>query len=505
VTRRNWSDRHAAKFIKAFQLGQQLIRAFDKDQRGGGRQIGWLKLLEEPYKERLSEMPEADLQAEGFPELSKVEFIDRFFDGNDQLSVWVLRFEFHRTGTRSACSVRLSAHAEVSATRSETSSHPLEPKTDEKVLGDTSEEARSALLRLNSATLLHSDESSTSIYSSPEAAKVEVLEPLTPEEESERHRLELKVERAFYEAGVALRELRDRRLYRSTHKTWERYCKDRFGYGRDSADLKILAIGVVDNLKENLPTNGRQILPTNERQVRPLTTLELEEQCQVWSEAVEESGGKVPSGRVVKGIVERIKERHTTPSAIPYQVGDVFLVCAQSGEFRKYNGCWAIARAVNNFTVEVEVYDALVTMKPDNLELINSPQECRQVQSLGERIQRLRQCELDRTAYPILAILGRYTYLTPLEEGLLGYLEQWYLGFNPYLAHPSRDEGNERQSQQQVLLSQIRRDGGTQPRAKLDLSHVATLVEVLYQIRLPKSTYNQETSIWSQGCQRKHI
>lgn len=44
---------------------------------------------------------------------------------------------------------------------------------------------------------------------------------LTQDEEQERHRLELKVERAFYEAGAALRQLRDKRLYRSTHGTFE--------------------------------------------------------------------------------------------------------------------------------------------------------------------------------------------------------------------------------------------------------------------------------------------
>ena len=37
--------------------------------------------------------------------------------------------------------------------------------------------------------------------------------------------LQRKVERAFFEAGKALAELRDRRLYRSTHKTFEEYCK----------------------------------------------------------------------------------------------------------------------------------------------------------------------------------------------------------------------------------------------------------------------------------------
>ncbi len=60
---------------------------------------------------------------------------------------------------------------------------------------------------------------------------VEVPE-LTEEEQRDRLHLERRVERAVFEAGKALMELRDRRLYRSTHKTFEEYCKERFGYSR---------------------------------------------------------------------------------------------------------------------------------------------------------------------------------------------------------------------------------------------------------------------------------
>ena len=80
------------------------------------------------------------------------------------------------------------------------------------------------------------------------------IEELTSEELSLRLQLERKVERAFYEAGKALMELRDRKLYRSSHKTFEEYCRDRFGYTRIAAFYKISAAVVVDNLL----TNGLQ-------------------------------------------------------------------------------------------------------------------------------------------------------------------------------------------------------------------------------------------------------
>ena len=52
---------------------------------------------------------------------------------------------------------------------------------------------------------------------SVEIVKQDGLEELTELEQRDRHRLERKVENSVFEAGLALKELRDRRLYRSTH------------------------------------------------------------------------------------------------------------------------------------------------------------------------------------------------------------------------------------------------------------------------------------------------
>ena len=55
---------------------------------------------------------------------------------------------------------------------------------------------------------------------------IEVLE-LSEEEQRLRLHLERVVERSFYEAGIALKQLRDRKLYRSSHSTFDLYCRDR--------------------------------------------------------------------------------------------------------------------------------------------------------------------------------------------------------------------------------------------------------------------------------------
>ncbi len=249
------------------------------------------------------------------------------------------------------------------------------------------------------------------------------IEALTEDEEIERHRLELKVERVFYEAGTALRQLRDRRLYRSTHRTFEEYVKDRFGYNRISAHHRIAAVEVIDNLL----TNGEQILPTSERQVRDLAPLKPDIQRKVWQQAVEQADGKVPSGRIVKGIVERLKEKPLIKASDFCQIGDAFILTRLEGAERKYNGCWAIASEHRDFTIAVDVHDTILAVKPDNLNPINLPDVRRQLPVMLKRIRRLRECDrLDRCAYTVLESLGRQIYLTEVEELLLSCLEEHY-------------------------------------------------------------------------------
>lgn len=135
---------------------------------------------------------------------------------------------------------------------------------------------------------------------------------LSLDDERDRLKLEREVERAFYKAGCALRELRDRRLYRSTHRTFQEYCQDRFGFTRRRSDYLIGAAEVVDNLSSKVePMLKREpmvlVLPTSERQCRPLTMLKPEQQQEVWRKAVDISQGKVPSGKVVSDLVAKIQ------------------------------------------------------------------------------------------------------------------------------------------------------------------------------------------------------
>ncbi|MFN6567174.1 hypothetical protein [Dendronalium sp. ChiSLP03b] len=258
-----------------------------------------------------------------------------------------------------------------------------------------------------------------------DVSAIEVPE-LTEQEQSDRLHLERKVERAFFEAGKALSELRDRRLYRSTHSTFEEYCKDRFGYNRSRSYQLIDAAIVVDNLHKC--PQFVDILPTAEGQVRPLTKLETEQQQQVWQAAVEKAGGKVPSGRIVKDIVQRIIERTQVPNT--YQIGEVCQILAKENpELRGRGGCWAIVTQVNDFSCTVRTWDGELTVGVQHLKSYEYlPQECEQMQSLCDRLARIYSDSLEETVRNLLQSLGKLNrpYLTAVEEKLLNVLESEY-------------------------------------------------------------------------------
>ena len=108
-------------------------------------------------------------------------------------------------------------------------------------------------------------------------------------------------------------------------------------------------------------------------------------------------------------------------------MGDGFILTRLEGAERKYNGCWAIASELRDFTIAVDVYDVEIAVKPDNLNPIDLPDVRRQLPQTLKRIEKLRSAGiLDRCAYTVLESLGRQTYLTDVEEVVLKCLENHY-------------------------------------------------------------------------------
>jgi phage N-6-adenine-methyltransferase len=115
----------------------------------------------------------------------------------------------------------------------------------------------------------------------------------------------------FVEVGSALMEIRDSRLYQTTHATFEDYCRERWGLARSTAYQLIDAFAVVENVR-----NCGQI-PQNESQARPLTSLPPEQQIEAWKLAVETAPEGKITGAHVQSAVDQI-----APRPVSYHVSD---------------------------------------------------------------------------------------------------------------------------------------------------------------------------------------
>jgi hypothetical protein len=104
----------------------------------------------------------------------------------------------------------------------------------------------------------------------------------------------------FIEVGEALLEIRDSRLYRIEHGTFEEYCKSKWGMSKRHCDRLISSTEATKNLGPGGPT------PTTERQARPLTKLPAEKQPEAWQKAVDSADGKQPTAKQVEAAVTEI-------------------------------------------------------------------------------------------------------------------------------------------------------------------------------------------------------
>jgi len=96
VTRRDWKDSYAKTFKKG-----EIVAAYDKQRRFGGRKIGLIKLTKDPYKQSTVELTDEDWWAEG---MDVLESEGRLVDGlmpsdfwlrwqTEPVDLWVVNFE----------------------------------------------------------------------------------------------------------------------------------------------------------------------------------------------------------------------------------------------------------------------------------------------------------------------------------------------------------------------------------------------------------------------------
>lgn len=150
------------------------------------------------------------------------------------------------------------------------------------------------------------------------------LVPLTKKEEALRAELESKVfavvRQSYIDLGETLSEIKERKLYKSTHHTFADYSREVLDMARQSAYQYIQAYGVVQNLSaiadkieegkvnncsQNQPQLPLPIIPQNEGQARALVGLTPEEQREAWLNALSTApDGKVTAAHIRKTVRE---------------------------------------------------------------------------------------------------------------------------------------------------------------------------------------------------------
>ena len=135
--------------------------------------------------------------------------------------------------------------------------------------------------------------------------------------------------RSFLILGDALREIRDSRLYREKHPTFEDYCQDQFQFTRHRAFQLIEAARCGNRLLTIVNTEP----PSNEGQVRPLVKVSEEIAAEAWrraslakqrpitgkivSEALRQVLGRAPLVPQSNGVFDRLLQ---ATSAVNFEV-----------------------------------------------------------------------------------------------------------------------------------------------------------------------------------------
>lgn len=111
----------------------------------------------------------------------------------------------------------------------------------------------------------------------------------------------------YFEAGNLLVQIRDNRLYKETHGTFEEYCRDKWTMTKTHANRLIGSAEVTDNLT---PTG---VIPKSERVVRPLTKLNPDQQREAWAKAIQTAPEGGVTARHVYKIVKDMTEEKKEP------------------------------------------------------------------------------------------------------------------------------------------------------------------------------------------------
>ena len=119
--------------------------------------------------------------------------------------------------------------------------------------------------------------------------------------------------KAFVRVGHALWEIKERDLYRDDYPTFEEFCKAEVFQSKSHANRLIQASRAFEVIDKMAPIGAKKLpTPQSESQVRPLTRLDdPEDQKRAWARAVEMSGEKPVTAKIVQNAVNEIQPPKT--------------------------------------------------------------------------------------------------------------------------------------------------------------------------------------------------
>lgn len=118
----------------------------------------------------------------------------------------------------------------------------------------------------------------------------------------------------FISVGKALAEIRDRRLYRDGHDTFEGYCRERWNFSKTHANRLIASASAVENL------GNVEVVPINEAQARPLALLPPDKQAAAWQKAVSRAPDRRVTANDVRAAVDELLDNTPGRREIPATV-----------------------------------------------------------------------------------------------------------------------------------------------------------------------------------------
>lgn len=159
---------------------------------------------------------------------------------------------------------------------------------------------------------------------------------------------------AFRDVVFALKEVRDRRLYREKHATFEDYCQTRWGFTRQRGYQLIDAAEAI----ASLPTECQPVVDT-ERSARELARVEPEHREKVVRKAAE--AGPVTSKAIKEAAAEVEVDIEPSPSPV---------ISAPDVPEDQRSRAFRVTRRMQE--IETEVKDFLTGLNPQRRDLIQA-------------------------------------------------------------------------------------------------------------------------------------